>query len=94
MTAHNASQLRNVRATIALSFLNQSRRTYGVIARQDTEEKGLKRGCHTPMSLNRTTITLQSVTETGSVRPNGSAVSRAKESAEPMVVRLGVILRS
>ena len=51
-------------------------------------------GYNTAMPHKRTTITLQSDTETGSVRPDGSAVSRAKESAEPMVLRLGVILRS
>ena len=52
------------RATSSLSFLNQRSRTYGVIGRQDTGKKALKRGCNTAMSFNRTTIKLQSATET------------------------------
>ena len=94
MTAHNVPQLRAASVTTSLSFLNQTSRTYGVIRRQDTDKSGFTMGYNTAMPHNRTTITLQSVTETGSVRPDGSAVSRAKESAEPMVLRLGVILRS
>ena len=75
------------RVTTAPSFLKQNGGTYGVIRRQDTDNRALKIRWKTAMGSNRTAITLQSVLGQSSPEPDSLTEAQRAESSARRVLR-------
>lgn len=75
------------RVTTAPSFLKQNGGTYGVIRRQDTDNRALKIRWKTAMGSNRTAITLQSVLGQSSPEPDSLTEAQRAGSSARRVLR-------